>query len=97
MRDGVTHGMIMFGLSVVSAFLIIALATARIGGTPVAGVGATRGAYALTIFSGLGWAGFTAMFLGWLAAMAGAATGTRTLIATRVTETERERRARRAA
>jgi len=27
------------------------------------------------VFSGLGWAGFVSLFLGWLAAMAGAASG----------------------
>lgn len=91
-RDGVTHGMIMFGLSMVSAFVIIGLATASLGGAPAGAIGVTHSAYVLNVFSGLGWAGFIATFLGWLAAMGGAATGTHTIIATRVNEAETQAR-----
>jgi hypothetical protein len=78
-RDGVMHGMVMFGLSVVAAIIFAALsgyganvasaATNMFGGH----------AYLLTLSSGLGWFGFISLFLGWLAAMAGASMVTHNL------------------
>jgi hypothetical protein len=73
-HDGLIHGMIMFGLSVVSAVVITTLAGAVLsGGTGVQG--SAHNPYLLTVFSDLGWAGFVALFLGWLAAMGGASQG----------------------
>jgi hypothetical protein len=73
-HDGLIHGMIMFGLSVAAALLIIVLGgTALSGGTGVAA--GTHSPYMLDIFSDLGWIGFVALFLGWLAALGGASTG----------------------
>jgi len=73
-HDGLVHGMIMFGLSVVATLVI-----AAVGGSAVSGgngvQGTARNPYLLSMFSGLGWAGFIALFLGWLSAMAGAQTG----------------------
>jgi hypothetical protein len=87
-RDGVVHGMIMFGLAMASTFVIVALAAAGVGA-----VAGTRGAYVLNLFGNLGWSGFVGTFLGWLAAMGGAATGTRTMMATAVRQQEARRAA----
>lgn len=73
-HDGLVHGMIMFGLSIVATLII-----ASVGGSALSGgsgvQGTARSPYLLSMFSGLGWAGFIALFLGWLSAMAGAQTG----------------------
>jgi hypothetical protein len=69
-HDGLIHGMAMFGLSVVAALLIVVLG----GSVTTAGtVGTAPSPYLLHVTSGLGWAGFISLFLGWLAAMGGAA------------------------
>ncbi|MBV8893794.1 MAG: hypothetical protein JO266_17805 [Acidobacteria bacterium] len=73
-HDGLIHGMIMFGLSVVSAIVITTLSSAVLsGGTGVQG--STHSPYILGVFADLGWAGFVALFLGCLAAMGGASQG----------------------
>lgn len=73
-HDGLIHGMIMFGLSVVATLVITVLGGNTLTGS--AGVtGSSHNPYLLDIFSGLGWIGFVSLFLGWLAAMAGAAAG----------------------
>lgn len=66
-RDGLVHGMIMFGLSVVSTVIVTTFATGMLygGGT----------AHAVTISAGTEWGYFCALFFGWLAAMGGASTG----------------------
>jgi hypothetical protein len=73
-HDGLIHGMMMFGLSVAAVLVIASLGgSALSGGTGVnAGV---HSAYVLAIASELGWMGFVALFLGWLAAMWGASSG----------------------
>lgn len=77
-QDGVIHGVIMFGLSVMSALLVTVLATATVGrSTAPAAAGSAHNPYLLNVFADLGWAGFVALFLGWLAAMGGAASGAR--------------------
>ncbi len=78
--DATMHGLVMFGLSVISAAIIVVLAGAALsGGT---GVNASaHNPYALTVFADLGWIGFVALFLGWLAAMGGAASATRAVVA----------------
>jgi len=74
-HDGLIHGMIMFGLSLVAVLILSSLAGAVLsGGSGILGTGA-RGGSALGIFPGLGWAGFLALLLGWLAAMAGGSQG----------------------
>lgn len=73
-HDGLIHGMIMFGLSVIATLIITVLGGATLsGGTGVNG--SVHSPYILTVFADLGWAGFIALFLGWLAAMAGASQG----------------------
>ena len=73
-HDGMIHGMIMFGLSVVATLVITVMGGNTLsGGT---GVQATsHNPYLLNVFAGLGWIGFISLFLGWLAAMFGAAAG----------------------
>jgi len=64
----------MFGLSVIAVVLVVVLSgTALSGGTGVAD--GLHTSYLLTVFSDVGWIGFTSLFLGWLAAMGGAALG----------------------
>jgi multisubunit Na+/H+ antiporter MnhE subunit len=58
---------VMFGLSAVSAVILTTFATGVFWG------GATT--HAVTITAGTEWGYFCALFLGWLAAMAGASTG----------------------
>jgi len=73
-HDGLIHGMIMFGLSVVATLVITVLGGSALAG----GTGVSAGAhsvYLLDVFSGLGWFGFFSLLLGWLAAMGGASTG----------------------
>lgn len=66
-RDGVMQGMVMFGLSVAS-ILVISFWT---------GMGTAAGLHShLSDMSAeLSWIGFISLFLGWLAAMAGASAG----------------------
>lgn len=70
-HDGVTHGMIMFGLAVVAAFILT-----MAGGSALTAAAQNTGApsmpYALNIAKDLGWPGFIALLLGWLAAIWGA-------------------------
>jgi hypothetical protein len=74
-HDATLAGMTMFGLSVTSTIVLVVLAgSALAGGTSVAS--ATRGSVISTL-SGLGWAGFVSLFLGWLCAMWGASSGIR--------------------
>jgi hypothetical protein len=73
-HDGWVHGMAMFGLSVVAALVILVL------GASSAETGMNASAhnpYFLDVISGLGWAGFLSLFLGWLAAMGGASQSAR--------------------
>jgi hypothetical protein len=67
--------MVMFGLSVVSAIILTSLAGAVLsGGNGILGSSVHSG-YTLGIFAGMGWAGFIALLLGWLAAMGGGSQG----------------------
>ena len=66
-HDGLVHGMIMFGLSAVSAVILTTLASGLLyAGSTI---------HTFTIPVGTQWAYFCALFLGWLAAMGGASTG----------------------
>jgi hypothetical protein len=70
-RDGVVHGIVMFGLSAVAAVILTSLSAAVLsGGSGIAGN--AHSGYLLGMFADLGWSGFVALLLGWLAAMAGA-------------------------
>ena len=73
-HDGLIHGMIMFGLSVVAALVIVFLGRASSIGISTMS-GATRVTYLLDFFGASGWVTFVALLLGWLAAMGRAATG----------------------
>jgi len=74
-HDGLIHGMIMFGLSVVAAIVLTVLGGALLsGGTGIQATSAHSG-YVLGIFADLGWSGFVALLLGWLAAMGGGSQG----------------------
>jgi hypothetical protein len=73
-HDGLVHGMIMFGLSTISAMVLSLLGGAVLsGGTGVQG--SAHSGYILGMFANLGWAGFISLFVGWLAAMGGASQG----------------------
>lgn len=74
--DGLQHGQIMFGLSVVGLIVLASLgSTALLQGNATAAAASTHSPYALTVVADLGWAGFVALFLGWLAAMWGGTAG----------------------
>lgn len=72
-HDGLIHGMIMFGLAVVGALIITSLGGAALSNGAAA---ADLHGYAFDMASTIGWMGFVALFLGWLAAMWGASSGT---------------------
>jgi len=85
-HDGLIHGMIMFGLSVIAALVLTSLGGMTLStgaGTP----GAAHSPYFLGMFAGLGWIGFLSLFLGWLAAMGGASTGAGTFLRKTTTTT----------
>jgi hypothetical protein len=69
-HEGLIHGIIMFGLSVVSTIVLTSLVSGF--WLPAA---AGRGQFTLTFNAGAQWAEFLALFLGWLAAMGGASAG----------------------
>lgn len=73
-HEGLLHGMIMFGLSVVAALVIAVLGGSSVTAGSATATG-THNPYVLDILAGLGWAGFLSLFFGWLAAMGGASTG----------------------
>ena len=72
-RDGIVHGTTMFGLAIAVLLVLMMLAGNLVGANDAARNASTVSASSLTAFAGLGWAGFIGLFLGWLAAMAGAA------------------------
>ncbi len=78
-RDGILHGLVMFGLSVTATLVIVLLAGFATPGTATASV---HSPHLLDMASGLGWAGFLSLFFGWLAAMGGASSAvqTRTMV-----------------
>jgi len=73
--EGLTHGMIMFGLSVTAALVILAVGGGAMSNTAsMNGATAGRESYLLGMFADLGWTLFISLFLGWLAALGGAST-----------------------
>ena len=97
--EGLTHGLVMFGLSVVAALIITIIGGLTLsGGTGVNG--SAHSPYILGVFADLGWIGFLCLLFGWLAAMGGASAGSASLKALpeeKTTETENVRRMRPAA
>lgn len=81
----VMHSIIMFGLSVVAALVVTVMATNGMVATTTA-AGSAHSPYLLTVFSDIGWVGFVALFLGWLAAMGGATSGVRRAVRATVPE-----------
>lgn len=69
--DSAVHGMIMFGLAVVGAAVLSV--GGNIAGPTVAGRFGNPGA--LNFYGASGWLAFIALFVGWIAAIAGAASG----------------------
>lgn len=95
-NEGVQHGLVMFGLSVVAVVVLSAIGGAALSGG--SGVnGSVHSGYILGAFADLGWAGFVSLFLGWLAAMGGASQGSHSLPARSTTEPENVQRIRPAA
>lgn len=76
-RDGIIHGMAMFGLSVVAVLVILGLGEGAIvsGAPTVTATITSHSSYVLNMFASIGWIGFVALILGWLAAMGGASAG----------------------
>ena len=71
-HDGVIHGMMMFGLSVVGAIVLAILA----GAVTSVGSTTTTGAHTGYLSSvSTEWTAFVSLLLGWLAAMCGASAG----------------------
>ena len=71
-REGVAYALMMFGLASVSAIVVMLMAIFTMNGVR-AGM---PGILATGMSSGTAWTAFLALFLGWLAAMGGASTGT---------------------
>lgn len=69
-RDGVSLGMVMFGLAVTAVAIVVAIGGGAFG---VVAAGGTHSVFALGAFL-YGWPMFLALFLGWLAALGGAST-----------------------
>lgn len=74
--DRITCGMAMFGLSTVSAAILVILAGAASGSSSAM----VSGPYLASVITTVGWFGFIALFLGWLCAIAGATTAGRTFV-----------------
>ena len=73
-HEGAAHGQAMFGLSVTGVILLLILASAGMtSGTAVS----SHSPYILGAIADIGWAGFVALFLGWLGAMLGGSQGQR--------------------
>jgi MFS family permease len=72
--EGAAHGQAMFGLSVVGVLLLVVLATAGLTTTGPTDVSA-HSPYILGAIADVGWAGFAALFLGWICAMIGGSQG----------------------
>lgn len=76
-EDGVVHGQAMFGLAVVGVLVLVALAGAGLSSGAAAGTASAHGSHVLGVVADAGWAGFLALFLGWIGAMLGSSHGQR--------------------
>lgn len=72
--EGAVYGNTMFGLSVASVLVLIGVLGASASGGGAAANASVHSPYAISLVTGAGWAGFIALFLGWLAALGGAST-----------------------
>ena len=70
-RDGLVHGLMMFGLSTVGAVVLTALAGAVLS-YGAATIANAHSVWATGLTPGMAWTGFLSLFLSWLAAMGGA-------------------------
>ncbi len=77
--EGAIYGTIMFGLSVIATIVLLGLGGTALSSDAASAAGA-HSSYVLTAFSDVGWIGFVALFLGWLAAMGGASSAVKTQI-----------------
>jgi hypothetical protein len=76
-ESGAVYGLVMFGVAVSAAVVLVS-----IGGTALDVLtvhGGVHSGYELSAFSFLGWTSFVGLFLGWLAAMAGASSAHKAL------------------
>jgi len=73
-HNGLVHGMMMFGLSVVSAIVLAILAGALLAAGSI-GIAGAHSSYVIS--AGAKWSAFITLLLGWLVAMGGASTGVR--------------------
>jgi hypothetical protein len=71
-HDGLIHGMAMFGLSAVAVIVLAVLAKAGFAGA-ASSASSLETSASLGVSAGLGWVSFGSLFLGWLAALLGAA------------------------
>jgi hypothetical protein len=69
-HDNLIHGMAMFGLSAVAVIVMAELVKAGFAGGAAS---ATAAAVPMGVSAALGWVSFISLFLGWLAALLGAA------------------------
>lgn len=74
-QEGAVHGQAMFGLSVTGVILFLILASAGMAVRTT--VASAHSPYLLGAIAEIGWAGFIALFLGWIGAMLGASQGQR--------------------
>jgi hypothetical protein len=74
-HDALLAGITMFGLSVVSAVVIIMFPGNTLTAGSAAGFAGAPQGRAISILTTLGWAGFASLFLGWLCAMWGSTSG----------------------
>jgi len=80
-RDGAVYGLVMFGVTVSASLLLVLMGGFATGATIIHGT--AHNGYVLGDFSYLGWVTFCGFFLGWIAAMFGAATAHAALPRTR--------------
>lgn len=73
-HDGVIHGMIMFGLSVIAVALLAVVGGSNTSAGPGL-IGGMHSRFLPGLSVNLAWTGFLSTFFGWLAAMGGASTG----------------------
>jgi hypothetical protein len=76
-RDGISHGMIMFGLAVFGILVLVGEGAVALGAPAEAATGGVHSMSLFTTLADIGWPGFFALLLGWLAAMGGASASAR--------------------
>lgn len=88
--DAMLAGQTMFGLSAAAVAILVVFTGAALSG----GAGASASEpYAVHTLTTLGWAGFAALFLGWLCAIGGATHGVRSVTIERNVDNVRDIRA----